>query len=195
MTPANLFSGEPPAQRELGGIRGRHRLAGVCRPTYTGRSAAATAGVGSFTATRKTRATSAMKAAISPNADAYESEAISTPARIGPAASPQSQIVPNTPIADPIRPALTRSATRAVVEGVTMATPSPKSAEARKRNQTEVSAGTAGSLRAHTNRPAKIMGFRPTRSESQPASGLATMVVASWAPRTRLIWASLSPIP
>src|SRR3989442_13142756 len=92
-----------------------------------------------------------MKAAISPNAGAYESEAISTPARIGPAASPQSQIVPNTPIADPIRPALTRSATRAVVEGVTMATPSPKSAETRKRSQIEVSAGTSGGRRGQTH--------------------------------------------
>src|SRR5207249_697533 len=124
---------------------GRHRCRVVLRllrPTYTDPSAAATAAVGSFTATRKMMATSAMKAAISPNAGAYESEAISTPARIGPAASPQSQIVPNTPIADPMRPTLTRSATRAVVEGVTMATPSPKSAETGKRSQIEVTAGT-----------------------------------------------------
>src|SRR3989454_7306174 len=136
-----------------------------------------------------------MKAAISPNAGAYESEAISTPARIGPAASPQSQIVPNTPIADPMRPALTRSATRAVVDGVTMATPNPKSAETRKRSQIEVSAGTAGSIKGHRKRPARIMGFCPTRTESQPPQGLATMGVASWGPTTTLILASLDPIP
>src|SRR2546425_4735702 len=117
------------------------------------------------------------------------------PARIGPAASPLSQMVPNTPIAEPRRPALTRSATRAVVDGVTMATPRPKSADGSKRSQNEANAGIAGSVTAHRKRPATIIGLRPSRSENLPESGLGSTGVANWAPITSALLASVRPAP
>src|SRR5216117_746704 len=55
---------------------------------------------------RKSRAIAAMKAAMRPKAGVYESEAMRKPARIGPAASPLSQMVPNTPIVTPSTTAL-----------------------------------------------------------------------------------------
>src|SRR2546428_4187784 len=133
---------------------------------------------------RKSRAIAAMKAAMRPKAGVYEREAMRKPARIGPAASPLSQMVPNMPIAEPRRPALTRSATRAVVDGVTMATPRPKSADAGKRSQNDANARIAGSVTAHRKRPATIIGLRPSRSESLPESGLAGMGGGQLAPLT-----------
>src|SRR2546428_13827471 len=94
-----------------------------------------------------------------------------TPAGIGPAPSPRPQVVPNPPIADPSRPALRRSATRAVVDGVTMATPRPKSADGSKRGQNEANAGIAGSVTAHKKRPATIIGLRGIGLKMLPLSG------------------------
>src|SRR2546428_688499 len=54
-----------------------------------------------------------------------------------------------------------------------MATPRPKSADGSKRSQSEANAGIAGSVTAHRKRPTTIIGLRPRRSESLPASGLA----------------------
>src|SRR2546427_382375 len=91
---------------------------------------------------------------------------------------------PNPPMAEPRGPALTRSATRAVVDGVTMATPRPKSADAGKRSQNDVDAGIIGSVTAHRKRPTTIIGLRPSRSESLPESGLASTGGGKWAPLT-----------
>src|SRR2546428_11426294 len=116
-----------------------------------------------------------------------------TPAGIGPAPSPRPQVVPNPPIADPSRPALRRSATRAVVDGVTMATPRPKSADAGKRSQNDANAGIAGSVTAHRKRPTTIIGLRPSRSESLPESGFADPVGGELGPHTDADLSTVQP--
>ena len=86
-----------------------------------------------------------------------------------------------------MRPALTRSATRAVVEGVTIATPRPKRPDTSASAQIEVNVGTAGRVAAHRKSPATIRGLRPRRSERRPENGFATIVAASWPPITSAI--------
>src|SRR2546428_11968527 len=76
-----------------------------------------------------------------------------------------------------------------------MATPRPKSADAGKRSQNDANAGIAGSVTAHRNRPATIIGLRPSRSESLPESGFAGTGGAKLAPHTRAGWASVRPTP
>src|SRR5262249_4087683 len=64
---------------------------------------------------------------------AYPNPPIRNPAIIGPAASPMSQMVPNTPMAAPSRRAEARSAMSALVTGVTAPTPTPSSGAARRK--------------------------------------------------------------
>src|SRR5439155_2680375 len=78
-----------------------HTRAALALGQAVGRPPAGIGRLGSFTIVRKSRAIAAMKAAMRPKAGVYEREAMRKPARIGPAASPLSQMVPNTPIADP----------------------------------------------------------------------------------------------
>src|SRR6266850_5189588 len=85
------------------------------------------------------------------------------PAIIGPAASPTSQIVPNTPMAAPKRRAEARSAISALVTGVTAAMPKPSIGATMTKVAKSSLRKISGSAAAHRRRPMTITGF-PTQS-------------------------------
>ena len=83
----------------------------------------------------KVTATPAMITAIVLKAGSYPICPIKMPAMIGPAASPISQIVPNTPMPVPRRRAVTRSAISALVAGVTAAMEAGEARDAENEGQ------------------------------------------------------------
>src|SRR5262249_17059025 len=113
---------------------------------------------------------------------AYPNPPIRNPAIIGPAASPMSQMVPNTPMAAPRRRAEARSAMSALVTGVTA--PTPSSGAARRKTVRLPLRKINGSAAAQSRRPTMMTGIRPTRSETRPVIGFATMARTNCAPST-----------
>ncbi len=148
---------------------------------------------GSRTSTITPTVTAAVMAASTSKVAAYPSPPIRNPAIMGPAASPTSQIVPNTPMAAPRRRAEARSAISALVTGVTAPTPRPSSGATSTNADTLSLRKMSGSAIAQSRRPITMTGIRPTRSDTRPVIGLATMATTSCAPRTIAISASLSP--
>jgi len=112
---------------------------------------------------------------------------------IGPAASPMSQIVPNTPMAAPRRRAEARSAISALVTGVTAAMPKPRIGATMTKVMKSSLRKISGSAAAHRREADNDDRLSTNPSERRPPIGFATTAVASWLPRTIAISASLSP--
>src|SRR5215469_9323156 len=86
-----------------------------------------------------------------------------------------------------------RSAMSALVTGVTAPTPTPSSGAAKRKKARLSLRKINGSAAAQSRRPTMMTGIRPTRSETRPVIGFATMARTNCAPRTIAISASLSP--
>src|SRR5260370_11593285 len=80
---------------------------------------------------------------------------------MGPAASPMSKTVPNTPIAAPRPRAEARSAVSALVTGVTAPTPRPSSGATRMKAVRLSLRNISGSAVAQSSRPMTMTGIRP----------------------------------
>src|SRR5215469_12443573 len=129
----------------------------------------AAAAFGSRTSAISPTVTRAITAASTSKVIAYPNPPIKNPAIIGPAASPTSQMVPNTPMAAPRRRAEARSAMSALVTGVTAPTPTPSSGAAKRKKARPSLRKINGSAAAQSRRPTMMTGVRPTRSRD--ASG------------------------
>ena len=87
--------------------------------------------------------------------------------------------MPNTPIAEPRLRDLTRSATKAFVDGVTVATDKPRRRLRPPRTIAFWLLTMAGSVTEPRTKPSKIIGLRPIRSETHPLMGFQTKAVTS----------------